>query len=522
MPLLISYLQLKIWINIVLTVFGVRIELGKIQLQKIATFKTNTMTNRIQRVLSIAFFSLLLLAGTQQQAKAQDITVSYQMFYDNLAPYGQWIYDPEYGNVWVPNEDGDFRPYGSRGHWVMTDYGNTWVSEDPWGWAVYHYGRWTYNPYYGWIWVPGYEWAPAWVSWRYGGGYAGWAPMAPGIHVGMSYYAPDSWWIFMGPSYMYQSNCIRYWYGPSYNVNYIHHTTIINNYYMDNSTNVRYNYGPRAEVIQQVTGRPVQVYRVSQMNRPGAPGVGRNTVSIYRPNVDRATVDQARPGTVMQAPRSVGRGQTADQYGSGRQPAFRQDVQRMQSEGGRSGVRQGNEPGRNDLQPGRTQPDQRNRFDENPQPGRSNDRIPQPGQPAPDNRPQPGRYNDRTPQPGQPAPDNRPQPGRYNDRTPQPGQPAPDNRPQPGRYNDRTPQPSQPTPDSRPQPGNRNDNAQDERRNMQPGRYDNRMDNRSQYQPQSQPQPRQEVRPSAPPQQPQPGSGVQQRNDARQQGGSRR
>ena len=31
---------------------------------------------------------------------------------------------------------------------------------------------------YGWVWVPGYEWGPAWVSWRTGGDYVGWAPLA--------------------------------------------------------------------------------------------------------------------------------------------------------------------------------------------------------------------------------------------------------------------------------------------------------------------------------------------------------
>ena len=29
--------------------------------------------------------------------------VSYQSFYDQLAPYGQWIDDPGYGYVWMPD-----------------------------------------------------------------------------------------------------------------------------------------------------------------------------------------------------------------------------------------------------------------------------------------------------------------------------------------------------------------------------------------------------------------------------------
>lgn len=302
------------------------------------------MKNLISRTLSLILLGFLLAAG---KADAQDITVSYQSFYDNLAPYGQWINDPEYGDVWVPNEDGDFRPYGSRGHWVMTEYGNTWVSEDPWGWAVYHYGRWTYNPYYGWVWVPGYEWAPAWVSWRYGGGYSGWAPLGPGMNIGVSYNYPESWWIFVSPQYMYQPNCIHYWRGPSYNPTYIRQTTIINNYYVDNSTHVRYNYGPRADVIQQVTHRPVPVYRVAQLNRPGAPSVGRNTVSLYRPSVNRSTINTARPQGVIQAPRPIGRApQAANAPTGNRQPAFRQEVQRLQNNPGQ----RGNEPRRQEPQ----------------------------------------------------------------------------------------------------------------------------------------------------------------------------
>ena len=212
------------------------------------------MNKKINSVLSILMISVFLITSTVQKAHAQDVTVSYQTFYDNLAPYGQWVSDPQYGNVWVPNEGGDFRPYGSRGHWVMTDYGNTWVSDDPWGWACYHYGRWTYDPYYGWVWIPGYEWAPSWVSWRFGGGYSGWAPLGPGDGN-----CPNSWWVFVAPQYMYSDDCYHHWRGPNYNGDYIRQTTIVNNYYADNHTHVRYNYGPRTDAIQAVTHQPVKV-----------------------------------------------------------------------------------------------------------------------------------------------------------------------------------------------------------------------------------------------------------------------
>ncbi|HEV3324551.1 MAG TPA: DUF6600 domain-containing protein, partial [Puia sp.] len=47
--------------------------------------------------------------------------VSYQSFYDALSPYGQWINNPQYGYVWMPNVGPDFKPYSTNGNWVYTD-----------------------------------------------------------------------------------------------------------------------------------------------------------------------------------------------------------------------------------------------------------------------------------------------------------------------------------------------------------------------------------------------------------------
>ena len=368
----------------------------------------------MNRLMSAALLSLLLIAGSWQRAQAQDVTVSYQTFYDNLSPYGQWVTDPQYGDVFVPNEGGDFRPYGSRGHWVMTDYGNTWVSDDPWGWACYHYGRWTYDSYYGWVWIPGYEWAPAWVSWRFGGGYSGWAPLGPG--AGLTYDCPSSWWIFVSPQYMYQPDCIHYWRGPNYNNTYIHQTTVINNYYVDNGTHVRYNYGPRGEEIQRVTHQPVTVYHVSASGRPGAPGMSGNRLNIYRPAVNRATVNTARPANVVAAPRAIGAPQNHTNVSAAKQPAFRQQMQNKAPN-----VQQ---PGGNRPQPGQ-------------QPLQHQQPAPQQQHPQPQQRPQPMPQQHQQPQPQQ-----RPQAVPQQHQQPQPQQ-----RPQPMPQQHPQPQPQQ-----RPQP----------------------------------------------------------------------
>ena len=108
-------------------------------------------------------------------------------FYDDLAPYGNWIERPSYGWVWTPRGcRSSWRPYRG-GHWVWTDEGWTWISDEPYGWATYHYGRWYDDPEIGWSWVPGDEWAPSWVSFQEGGDYVGWAPLPPGVNVSVSF-----------------------------------------------------------------------------------------------------------------------------------------------------------------------------------------------------------------------------------------------------------------------------------------------------------------------------------------------
>ncbi len=132
------------------------------------------------RKIFLAAGLALTLFAADGSLKAQE--VSFRVFYSSLAPYGEWVNTPDYGMGWRPyGVPADWMPY-TFGHWVWTDYGWTWVSGYPWGWAPFHYGRWTLDARYGWVWTPGYVWAPAWVQWRWGGGYCGWAPLPPGFH----------------------------------------------------------------------------------------------------------------------------------------------------------------------------------------------------------------------------------------------------------------------------------------------------------------------------------------------------
>ena len=102
-------------------------------------------------------------------------------FYDRLAPFGIWFEHPRYGLAWRPRGvSRQWRPYWD-GDWIYTRYGWTWASNEPWD-VTYHYGRWINDRPYGWLWVPGRVWGPAWVDWRYGDDWIGWAPLPPSAY----------------------------------------------------------------------------------------------------------------------------------------------------------------------------------------------------------------------------------------------------------------------------------------------------------------------------------------------------
>lgn len=241
---------------------------------------------------------VLLLTGFTQKVQAQDDDISLQTFYDELSPYGTWIQDPEYGYIWRPDVDqSDFRPYYSSGRWVMTEYGNTWVSDYDWGWAPFHYGRWV-NRYNQWMWVPDTVWGPAWVSWRSGGGYYGWAPLLPGLSINLnfgSYHIPNNYWSFVPQGNIYHSSFPRY---RGYrNVTIIKNTTYIN--YTGQRNRNAYFTGPRRDDVRRATNRDVPVYNVARTNRSARTSISNNTVNIYSPRSNN------RVDNKNAAPRSV-------------------------------------------------------------------------------------------------------------------------------------------------------------------------------------------------------------------------
>src|SRR5688572_2654536 len=187
-------------------------------------------------IVMVMGFLLACILGVSS-AKAQG-SVSFQVFYDELQPYGTWIHHNQYGYVWMPRVDRGFVPYATSGYWINTEYGNTWVSDYSWGWAPFHYGRWFYDDFYGWMWVPDSAWGPAWVVWRSGGGYYGWAPLMPGFGYSVSYNyynrIPHHYWSFVPYRYITYRSVYRHCVPRPHVVRIYNQTTIVTNNYTDN------------------------------------------------------------------------------------------------------------------------------------------------------------------------------------------------------------------------------------------------------------------------------------------------
>jgi hypothetical protein len=167
--------------------------------------------------------TLLVLLFTADFSNAKRRGVS-DYFYTNLTSHGKWIEMNDGLVVWRPYDSfGRWSPY-AHGKWIWSNHGWYWDSYEVYGHIVYHYGRWHFDDYYGWIWVPDYEWAPAWVEWRYDNDYIGWAPLPPyamynmnyGVRYSRTYVIGVGWWKFVAIKHFNSSNVYGHYVSKKY------------------------------------------------------------------------------------------------------------------------------------------------------------------------------------------------------------------------------------------------------------------------------------------------------------------
>ncbi len=271
---------------------------------------------------------LLLLAAlafgslSPRLARAED-EVNFDYFYAALQDQGDWFGTDTYGYVFQPRaaaKDPNWRPYAD-GYWSFTDEGWTWISYEDFGWATYHYGRWTKLASIGWVWVPGYEWAPAWVSWRTSSSYAdesadadqpvdpeadviGWAPLppnavlypGPGLVGGLDYVydIPPENYCFVPTPYFCAPALIVVIFVPARNYYCFGWTVNVTHCHFRDHHGVPRIYcgGPNFDRLQRRVPRTIPRFTIER--RAGVPTPGRGSPAILN-QVRGRTLDVVAP-----------------------------------------------------------------------------------------------------------------------------------------------------------------------------------------------------------------------------------
>ena len=227
----------------------------------ISRFKRLALALLTGTAIAIVSLPASIVAGSLTPAMAQ----APDDFQQALAPYGEWRQNPRWGDVWVPDQrPRGWRPY-SVGHWIYTDdWGWYWVSDEDeadWGWVTYHYGRWIFERGSGWFWVPGDQWGPAWVDWRRGDRYVGWAPLPPD-DVMYEYDNDPTYWVFVEPRYVTAPRLRTFYLPPQRTLDVIRTTVIVNRAFHSGGR-VGVNPGISPAFIGAASRRPIPTFRVA-------------------------------------------------------------------------------------------------------------------------------------------------------------------------------------------------------------------------------------------------------------------
>jgi hypothetical protein len=213
----------------------------------------------------------LFLMGFTAEAKPANPPAGFGIFFSTLNPHGSWV-ELDYGLVvWRPTMvRRGWAPYRA-GQWIWTPDGWYWDSYEPFGHVTYHYGRWYNDEYYGWIWIPDYDWAPAWVEWRYDDVYIGWAPLPPyasfsiniGIHYTHNYYTPYHHWHFVTYRHFSDPYVYNHFVGHKYKNKIYSRTKYRTNYGYDGGRIV--NRGIDVDYIRERGGRDIRTRDIERV-----------------------------------------------------------------------------------------------------------------------------------------------------------------------------------------------------------------------------------------------------------------
>ncbi|HLW24656.1 MAG TPA: DUF6600 domain-containing protein [Steroidobacteraceae bacterium] len=260
--------------------------------------------------------------------------------YEDLDDQGSWTPTPQYGNVWIPRGvDPGWAPY-TRGHWAyVPPWGYTWVDDQPWGFAPFHYGRWIYTGRaWGWIPAPPPVQGVVYVRPVYAPALVAWVGAAAGVA-----------WFALGPREVYvPSYPVSRAYMNNINVsNTTVNTTTITNVYNTTIINKTVN---NTTINYVNRGAPGAVVATSREAFSSAAPVARNRLALSPQQLAAAPVRALAPPVVPTRQAALGAGRPASVKPPASvvarpvvartpppapQPTFEQRRQAIESNGGR-------------------------------------------------------------------------------------------------------------------------------------------------------------------------------------------
>lgn len=269
------------------------------------------------------------------------MTVDYKEFYDQLSPHGQWVEvtpkdlglklktsslenfkrenslfaaltglrdanaaaDADLGAffVWKPSSDmavgvtagspelavgtaAGYTPY-ANGQWVNTDNGWYFQAPTPYEEITSHYGRWTFTPDMGWVWLPGRVWAPAWVDMRENDDFVAWAPFPPGTYVSGTTVIPpvieDDRYVVVQKSNFVEPTIYKYMYLENKNKVMIKEMSRTGGLVVQNNTIV--NKGPEVSSIEKAAGKKIETVKIKRVSNPGDVKYTSSEFSVFTP-----------------------------------------------------------------------------------------------------------------------------------------------------------------------------------------------------------------------------------------------
>ena len=162
--------------------------------------------------------------------------------------------------------------------------------------------------------MPGTDWGPAWVSWRFGDGYCGWAPLPPLVGwdnglvlsgLDLDEYIPPFWYNFVEERYFATPHIHDHLLIPARNISLVTQTRNLTRYEVNDNRII--NRSVDIDRIEKDTGQTINHYRVVAANSPTAPHQARmrdDQMVLYKPEVMQTTEGHAPrpPSSDRQSP----------------------------------------------------------------------------------------------------------------------------------------------------------------------------------------------------------------------------